>query len=216
MQLSEAKAEGAAARYEELMQAGRAYFATAHPSKELQEALNHSVNEITQLTCNLIARYVLYSNATKSKRLRRLSTMGFDASGAIWSFGADQWVTTIFAVIVLSAGMMAFMPGMLRFTGGEILMISIPFGLSIGAAVIAAVWVGQRSLHRDRLAALLRDFSDHAIRAFFARCVVHNHRRAFGRQLFRDLRANSLGRACHHRDLSFEFLCHVSPLVTFR
>src|SRR6266566_8148727 len=138
MQLSEAKAEGAAARYEELMQAGRAYFATAHPSKELQEALNHSINEITQLTCNLIARYVLYSNATKSKRLRRLSTMGFDASGAIWSFGADQWVTTIFAVIVLSAGMMAFMPGMLRFTGGEILMISIPFGLSIGAALIVA------------------------------------------------------------------------------
>jgi len=148
MQLSEAKAEGAAARYEELMQAGRAYFATPHPSKELQEALNHSINEITQLTCNLIARYVLYSNATKSKRLRRLSTMGFDASGAIWSFGADQWVTTIFAVIVLSAGMMAFMPGMLRFTGGEILMISIPFGLSIGAAVIAAVWVAQRFLEQ--------------------------------------------------------------------
>jgi hypothetical protein len=150
MQLSETKAKSAAARYQELMQAASACFATPHPSKELEEALNRSIGEVTQLTCNLIARYVLYCNATKSKRLRRLSTMGFDASGAIWSFGADQWVTTIFAVIVLSAGMMAFTPGMLRLTGGEILMISIPFGVSIGAAVIAAVWVAQRFMeHYD-------------------------------------------------------------------
>jgi uncharacterized membrane protein HdeD (DUF308 family) len=57
----------------------------------------------------------------------------------------NQWVTTIFAVM-LSAGMIAFTPGMLRLSGGQILMISIPFGLSIGAAVIAAVWVAQRFL----------------------------------------------------------------------
>ena len=150
MQISEAKAKSAAARYHELMQAGYAYFATQNPAKELEEALNHSISEVAQLTCNLIARYVLYCDATKSKRLRRLSTMGFDASGAIWSFGPDQWVTTIFAVIGLSAGMMAFTPGMLRLTGGQILMISIPFGLSIGVAVIAAVWVAQRFLeHHD-------------------------------------------------------------------
>jgi len=42
--------------------------------------LNQSINEVAQLTCNLIARYVLYCDATKSKRFRRLSTMGFDAS----------------------------------------------------------------------------------------------------------------------------------------
>ena len=150
MQISEAKAKSAAARYHELMQAGCAYFATQNPAKELEEALNHSISEVAQLTCNLIARYVLYCDATKSKRLRRLSTMGFDASGAIWSFGPDQWVTTIFAVIGLSAGMMAFTPGMLRLTGGQILTISIPFGLSIGVAVIAAVWVAQRFLeHHD-------------------------------------------------------------------
>jgi len=111
--------------------------------------LNQSINEVAQLTCNLIARYVLYCDATKSKRFRRLSTMGFDASGAIWTFGPDQWVTTIFAVIALSAGVMAFTPGMLQLTGGQILMISIPFGLSIGAAVIAAVWVAQRFLEQQ-------------------------------------------------------------------
>src|SRR5262245_62752316 len=98
MQISETKARSAAARYQELMQAGRAYFAAQNPAKELEEALNHSISEVAQLTCNLIARYVLYCDATKSKRLRRLSTMGFDATGAIWSFGPDQWVTTIFAV----------------------------------------------------------------------------------------------------------------------
>ena len=111
--------------------------------------LNQSINEVAQLTCNLIARYVLYCDATKSKRFRRLSTMGSDASGAIWTFGPDQWVTTIFAVIALSAGVMAFTPGMLQLTGGQILMISIPFGLSIGAAVIAAVWVAQRFLEQQ-------------------------------------------------------------------
>jgi hypothetical protein len=150
MQLSETTARRDAARYDELMQAGRAYFAAPHPAKELEEALNRSINEVAQLTCSLIARYVLYCNATKNKRHRRLSMMGFDVSGAIWSFGADQWVTTIFAVIVLSASMMAFTPGMLRLTGGQILTISIPFGLSIGVAVIAAVWVAQRFLeHHD-------------------------------------------------------------------
>ena len=114
MQLSEATAVRAAARYQELMQAACAYFATPHPAKELTEALNHSISEVSQLTCSLIARYVLYSNATKSKRRQRLSRMGFDASGAIGRFGPDQWVTTILAVIVFSAGMMAFMPGRCR------------------------------------------------------------------------------------------------------
>jgi hypothetical protein len=58
-------------------------------------------------------------------------------------------MTTIFAVIALSAGVMAFTPGMLQLTGGQILMVSIPFGLSIGAAVIAAVWVAQRFLEQQ-------------------------------------------------------------------
>jgi hypothetical protein len=151
MQLGEATGARVAARYEELMQAALAYFALARPSRELREVLDRSIIEVSLLTCSLIARYVLYSNATESKRRERLARMGFDAGGTTTvSVGPDQWVTTIFAVIGLSAGMMAFTPGMLRLSGGQTLMISIPFGLSIGAAVIAAVWVAQRFLeHHD-------------------------------------------------------------------
>jgi hypothetical protein len=150
MQLSEATARRAAARYHELMHAGRAYFTAPHPARELEEALNRSISEVAQLTSSLIARYVLYCNRTKSKRHRRLSTMGFDASGAIWRLGPDQWVATIFAVIGLSAGMMAFMPGIRPLPAPEILTISTTFGISIGFAVIAAVWVAQRFMeHHD-------------------------------------------------------------------
>src|SRR5262249_422633 len=145
MRLSATTAAHAAARYDELMQAGRAYFATPLPSRELEEALNRSIGEVALLTCSLIARYVLYSRATESKRRQRLSNMGFDASGRI-DFGANQWVVSILAVIALSAGMMAFMPGTLPLSAGHILRVSITFGLSIGFAVIGAVWVAQRFL----------------------------------------------------------------------
>jgi hypothetical protein len=148
MQLSEATVARATARYEELMQSGLAYFTTPHPTRELGEALNRSISEVSLLTCSLIARYVLYCNATKSKRRRRLSQMGFDPSAAIRTFGPDQWVTTILAVIVLSAGMMAFMPGTQSLSAGNILTIAITFGLSIGCAVIGAVVVAQRFLER--------------------------------------------------------------------
>src|SRR5262245_65918930 len=99
MQISETKARSAAARYQELMQAGCAYFATQNSAKELEEALNRSISEVAQLTCNLIARYVLYCDATKSKRLRRLSTMGLDATGALWSFEPVVLGETLFGVI---------------------------------------------------------------------------------------------------------------------
>jgi hypothetical protein len=83
MQLGDVTVARVAARYEELMQAGSAYFATARPSKELKEALNRSIVEVSILTCSLIARYVLYCNATKGKRRQRLARMGFDASGTM-------------------------------------------------------------------------------------------------------------------------------------
>jgi len=148
IQISKETADSAAKRYEELIQTGLAYFATLQPARELEEALNRSVNEVSLLTCSLIARYVLYCNATESKRRQRLSTMGFDTSGAIWNFGADQWVTTTLLVVVLSALMMAFMPGTRQLAAGDILKISITFGISIGLAVIGAVWVAQRFLQR--------------------------------------------------------------------
>src|SRR5262249_3133555 len=110
MRLSATTAALAAARYDELMQVGRAYFATPLPTRELEETLNRSIGEVALLTCSLIARYVLYSYATKSNRRRQLARMGFDAGGrTTGGFGPDQWVATILAVIVLNAGMMAFM-----------------------------------------------------------------------------------------------------------
>jgi len=57
-------------------------------------------------------------------------------------------VATIFAVIVLSASMMAFMPGTLPLSAGKILTIAITFGLSIGCAVMGAVVVAQRFMER--------------------------------------------------------------------
>jgi uncharacterized membrane protein YidH (DUF202 family) len=149
MQLGEATAARVDARYEELMQAACAYFATPRPAKELREALNRSITEVSQLTCSLIARYVLYSNTTKGKRRQRLARMGFDARRTMTiRFGLDQWVATILAVIVFSAGIMAFMPGTLLQSPGKILTISITFGLSIGCAVMGAVVVAQRFMER--------------------------------------------------------------------
>ncbi len=57
-------------------------------------------------------------------------------------------VATILGVIVLSAGMMASTPGTLSLPAGQILMISITFGLTIGCAVMGAVVVAQRFMER--------------------------------------------------------------------
>ena len=149
MQLSETTSASVVARYGELMQAASACFKTPHPARELELALNRSIDEVSHLPCGLIARYVLYSNATKGKRRQRLARMGFDASRTMAiRFGLDQWVATILAVIVLSAGLMASTPGTLPLPAGQILTISITFGLSIGCAVMGAVVVAQRFMER--------------------------------------------------------------------
>jgi uncharacterized membrane protein HdeD (DUF308 family) len=61
----------------------------------------------------------------------------------------NQWMSTILAVIVVSAGVMAFMPGTLPLSAGHILQIAITFGLSIGCAVIGAVIVAQRFIEHN-------------------------------------------------------------------
>ena len=145
MQLGAETAARVDAHYQELMQAALAYFSMPHPSKELEEELNRSIINVSQPSCGLIARYVLCCNATKNKRRQRLARMGFDASRTmVIRFGLDQWVATMLAVIVLSAGMMAFTPGMLAQPAGKILTIAMTFGLSIGCAVMGAVVVAQR------------------------------------------------------------------------
>jgi hypothetical protein len=148
MQLGAETAARVDAHYQELMQAALAYFSMPHPTKELEEQLNRSIVNVSQPSCGLIARYVLCCNATKSKRRQRLARMGFDASRTmVIRFGLDQWVATMLAVIVLSAGMMVT-PGMLVQPAGKILTIAITFGLSIGFAVMGAVFVAQRFVER--------------------------------------------------------------------
>lgn len=148
MQLGETTAARASARYEELIQAGLAYFTSPHPTRELKEALNRTVTEVSNLVCSLIARYVLYCDVTRSGRRQRLSTMGFDASHPMPSFGRDQWATTILAVIVLSVCMMALMPGTRPLPATKILTIAVTFGMSIGFAVLGAILVAQRFIER--------------------------------------------------------------------
>jgi hypothetical protein len=148
MQLGEATAARADARYEEMMQRGLAYFTSPHPTRELKETLNCNITEVSSLICSLIARFVLCCEVTRSGRRQRLSSMGFDATHPMPTFGRDQWVTTILAVIILSVGMMALMPGTHPIATSKILTIAITFGVSIGFAVLGAVLVAQRFIER--------------------------------------------------------------------
>ncbi|WGD48593.1 hypothetical protein QA641_23350 [Bradyrhizobium sp. CB1650] len=147
MQMSDSVATRADARYEELMHAGLAYFTSSLPNPELKEALNRNIAEVTNLTCSLVSRYVLFCERTHSGRLQRLAKMGF-AYRPGPTFGLDQWATTIFLVIALSIGMMVFMPGTLPLDVGKVLTIAITFGISIGFAVSGAIVVAQRFIER--------------------------------------------------------------------
>jgi hypothetical protein len=147
MQLGETVAARADARYEELVHTGLAYFTSSHPTGELKDALNRNIAEVSNLTCSLIARYVLYCEKTRNGRLQRLLSMGFDAHPTP-TFGLDQWATTILVVILLGVSMMVFMPGTNPIPIGKVLTIAITFGLSIGFAVLGAIVVAQRFIAR--------------------------------------------------------------------
>lgn len=147
MQMGETIAARADVRYEELMHSGLAFFTSSQPTHELREALNCNISEVTNLTCGLVARYVLFSEMTHNGRLQRLSGMGFDARPTP-TFGLDQWATTILLVIILSVAMMAFMPGTRPIPVGHVLTIAITFGISIGFAVLGAIVVAQRFIAR--------------------------------------------------------------------
>jgi hypothetical protein len=147
MQMGDSVANRADTRYEELMHTGLAYFTSSLPTPELKEALNRNVAEVTNLTCSLVSRYVLFCERTHSGRLQRLAKMGF-AYRPGPTFGLDQWATTIFLVIAMSIGMMAFMPGTLPLEVGKLLSIAITFGISIGFAVSGAIVVAQRFIGR--------------------------------------------------------------------
>jgi hypothetical protein len=147
IQLGDAVAARADARYEEMMHAGLAFFTSSLPTPELKDALNRNIAEVTNLTCGLVSRYVLFCERTHSGRLQRLARMGFAYSPGP-TFGLDQWATTIFLVTAWSIGMMVFMPGTLPIDVGKVLTIAVTFGASIGFAVLGAIVVAQRFIGR--------------------------------------------------------------------
>ena len=153
-ELGETVAARADARYEELMHTGLAFFTSRQPTRELKEALNCNIIEVSNSTCSLVARYVLFCERTHNGRLQRLAGMGFDTRPTP-TFGPDQWATTILLVILMSVGMMVFMPGTRPIEVGKVLTTAITFGVSIGFAVLGAIVVAQRFIERhegDRLA----------------------------------------------------------------
>jgi hypothetical protein len=147
MQHREAVAARAGARYEDLMRTGLAFFTSSEPNRELKEALNCNIADVSNLTCSLIARYVLFCEMTHNGRLQRLKDMGFAARPAP-RFGTDKWAATILLVTLLSVGMIMYMPGTRSIEIGKVLTIAITFGVSIGFAVLGAIVVAQRFIER--------------------------------------------------------------------
>jgi hypothetical protein len=148
MQLGESMAIRAEERYEELIQAGLAYFASEPPTKQAKDGLSRAIADESNLVCALIARYVLYCDKTALGRRQRLSNMGFDRSHPMPSFGLDKWAITIVAVMALSALIMTTMPGTKSIEGGKVLIIAITFAISIGFAVMGSILVAQRFIER--------------------------------------------------------------------
>jgi hypothetical protein len=147
MQQGEMVAARAGARYEDLMQTGLALFTSSQPTRELKEALNCNIADVSNLTCSLVARYVLFCEMTHNGRLQRLADMGFGARPTP-RFGPDKWAATILLVILLSFGMMLYMPGARSIQLAQALTIATTFGFSMGFAVLGAVVVAQRFIGR--------------------------------------------------------------------
>jgi hypothetical protein len=147
MQNGQTVAARAGARYEDLIRSGLAFFTSLEPTRELKEALNCNIADVSNLTCSLVARYVLFCEMTHNGRQQRLAEMGFAVRPAP-RFGPDKWAATILLVILLSVGMMMYMPGTHPIEMGKALTIAITFGVSIGFAVLGAIIVAQRFIER--------------------------------------------------------------------
>jgi hypothetical protein len=148
IQLNESVATRAEERYEELIQAGLAYFTSEQPTRLAKEGLSRAIADESNLVCALIARYVLYCDKTAVGRRQRLSNMGFDRSHPMPHFGLDKWAMTIVAVMLLSVLVMTMMPGTRAIDGSKILSIAITFSITIGFAVMGSVVVAQRFIER--------------------------------------------------------------------
>ncbi|MGE5158097.1 MAG: hypothetical protein ACM3OF_08095 [Gemmatimonas sp.] len=78
MRLNEKTVEQSLALYESLMDNGLACFSSSKPTKQMEEALKKTINDLSLAVCRLIARYVLYLDVTESGRRNRLSGMGLN------------------------------------------------------------------------------------------------------------------------------------------
>ena len=123
MRLNEDTVDRCMSLYGSLMQNGLAYFTSTKPTREMDEALTRNIQELSQMVCSLIARFVLYNDVTENQRRRRLSSMGLNPTYRVATFGRDQWIGSILALAVLMLLMSIVLPGQQPF--GQKFMYSV-------------------------------------------------------------------------------------------
>jgi hypothetical protein len=146
MRLNEKTVEQSLALYDSLMENGLAYFTSSKPTRQMEEALKKNIQDLSQMVCRLIARYVLYLDVTESQRRKRLSTMGLNPRDHSPAFGRDQWVASILSVIILFLFMSIILPSQQSFS--QTFMYSVLMAVQLGMAVIAGTVVAQRFIRR--------------------------------------------------------------------
>jgi hypothetical protein len=110
MRLNEKTVEQSLSLYGSLMENGLACFTSSRPTRQMEEALKKNIQDLSQMVCRLIARYVLYLDVTESQRRKRLSTMGLNPRDHSPAFGRDQWVASILSLIILFLFMSIVLP----------------------------------------------------------------------------------------------------------
>jgi hypothetical protein len=146
MRLNENTVDRCASLYGSLMENGLAYFTSQKPTREMDEGLKRNNQELSQLVCSLIARFVLCNDVRESQRRRRLSSMGFNTSYHVPAFGRDQWIGSILTLAVLMLFMSIVLPGQQSF--GQKFMYSILMAVQLGMAVIAGTIVADRFIQK--------------------------------------------------------------------
>jgi hypothetical protein len=147
MRLNEKTVEQSLALYDSLMENGLAYFTSSKPTRQMEEALKKNIQDLSQMVCRLIARYVLYLDVTESQRRKRLSTLGLNPRDHSPAFGRDQWVASILSVIILFLFMSVILPSRQSFS--QTFMYSVLMAIQLGMAVIAGTVVAQRFIRRQ-------------------------------------------------------------------
>lgn len=147
MRLNEKAVEQSISLYASLLENGLAYFTSKKPTRQMEEVLKRSIDELSQVVCSLIARFVLYQEMTANQRRRRLSSMGLNARDHGPVVGRDQWIASILAITILFLFMSVVVPGRQPFS--QLFMYSVMMAIQLGIAVIAGTIVAQRFIQRN-------------------------------------------------------------------